>query len=87
MGATDPFLVFRTTLFVGVAVYTVLTTTGTIWRLVAVLRGDDPRKRLLRTYLGYQLATVRLRPLSGELVQLGIWVFVLAVLWYLHRLV
>jgi hypothetical protein len=87
MTELDPFNVFRTALFLGVGAYTVLTTLGTIWRVVGLLRGRDPRKRLLRSYLSYQLATVSLRPLAGELAEIACWLAALIGIWRLHDLV
>ena len=87
MGESDPFSVFRTTLFVALAVYTGLSTAGTIWHVVGVLRGHEPEKRLLRTYLGYQLVSFRVRPLAGELLQIACWIAVLFGLWWLHLLI
>lgn len=84
MNEIDPFAIFRTTLFVALAVYTVLTTAGTIWGVAVVLRGNDPRKRLLRAYLSYQLVSVRIRPLAGELLELAFWLAVLLGVWWLH---
>jgi len=84
MTTIDPFRVFRTALFIGVAAYTLVTTAGTIWRMIVVLSGRDPRKRLLRAYLSYQLVTVRLRPLAGELLGLAFWLAALLGIWWLH---
>ena len=80
----DPFAVFRTTLFCALAVYTVVTAVGTIGRVVVVLRGNDPEKRLLRAYLSYQVLSIRIRPLAGELWEIGFWVAVLLGIWWLH---
>ena len=84
MPRTDPFAVYRTTLFVALAVYTVLTTAGTAWRVTVLLRGNDPQRRLLRAYLSYQLVSFRLRPLAGELLQIAFWCTILLCLWWLH---
>jgi hypothetical protein len=84
MSPVDPFTVFRTALFAGVAAYTLLTAASTIWRVAVVLRGNDPRARLLRTYLSYQLVSVRLRPLAGELLEVTSWLAVLLGLCWLH---
>jgi len=84
MHELDPFGTFRTTLFVALAIYTVVTLAGTAWRVATLLRGTDPRKRLLRAYLGYQLVSFSLRPLAGELLQIGFWCTILLLLWWLH---
>ena len=84
MNEIDPFRIFRTTLFIALAIYTVLTTAGTIWQVTVVLRGSDPDKRLLRTYLAYQLLSFRLRPLANELAQIVFWIAALVGLWWLH---
>lgn len=80
----DPFILFRSLLFVALAAYFVITTTATVVRVTAVLAGSDPRKRLLRAYLSYQLASIRLGPLADELLQIAFWVTILVVLWWLH---
>lgn len=87
MSQLDPFYLFRTMLFVGLSVYYILATSVTIWRLVTLLRGRDRAHRLLRTVVSYQLVTIRLRPLAGELVQIGFLIVVLVVLWWAHGLV
>ncbi len=81
---SDPFYVFRTLLGVFLTIYFVLWMTTFVWRLAGVLSGDDPRKKLLRTYLQYQLVSIRLRPLAGELFEIAIWLAMLAGLWWLH---
>lgn len=84
MHELDPFATFRTTLFIALAVYTVVTTATTVWRVTVLLRGNDPRKRLLREYLSYQLVSFRLQPLAGELLQMAFWCTILLLLWWLH---
>ena len=84
VGRMDPFILFRTTLFVFLGIYTLLTMAGTMWQVLRVLRGSDPQKRLLRLYLSYQLVSIRIRPLSGELLQLGAWAALLLAVWWLH---
>ncbi|MBU0637417.1 MAG: hypothetical protein KKB50_01025 [Planctomycetes bacterium] len=84
MAEFDLFVFFRTTLFMFLAIYTLLAGAGTIWRVTRALRGDDPRNRLLRLYLSYQLASVRLRPLSGELLMIAVWALALCSIWWLH---
>jgi hypothetical protein len=84
MPRPDPFLIYRTTLFIALAAYYVVTTAGGVWRVVALLRGNDPRKRLLRTYLSYQLVSFRFRPLAGELLQIAFWCTILLVIYWLH---
>ncbi|MFH1748740.1 MAG: hypothetical protein ABIG44_17025 [Planctomycetota bacterium] len=87
MHEIDPFNIFRTTLFIGVAVYTVLSMAGTAWRAVVLLRGNHPRQRFLRVYVSYQIVTVRLRPLASELAGVGFWIAALLGIWWLHGLV
>lgn len=82
--SADPFLFYRSILFVVLTVYTIAVTVGTAVVVARLLRGDDPRHKLLRTYLSYTLVTVRLRPALGEIVQIGIWSMVLVWLWWLH---
>jgi hypothetical protein len=84
MADVDPFLVFRTALFIGLGVYTVLTLSATVLQLVRLFRGTDPSKRLLRAYVSYQLVTFRVRPLAGELTQIALWSLVLLFIWWLH---
>ena len=80
----DLFTVFRSTLFLFLAIYAALTLLSAVWRVRRVLAGTDPGKRLLRTYMAYQVVTVRLRPLAGELLQIGFWSALLVVIWWLH---
>jgi hypothetical protein len=80
----DPFKVFRSTLFLFLAIYGVLTLWSAAWRVRRLLAGTDPGKRLLRTYLAYQVVTVRLRPVGGELLQIGFWLALLVIIWWLH---
>ncbi len=82
----DLFITFRTALFVGVTIYTVLSWTMTVVQLVALARSRDPRLQFVRRYVGYQLATIRIRPLTSELVQIGLLVLMLIALWWAHRL-
>lgn len=84
MWLDEPFYWFRTAVFVGLATYYVLSVAGTIWRVAALLHGDDPRNRLLRLYLSYQLLSFRFRPLTGELLQIGLWSAILLYVWWLH---
>lgn len=80
----DPFAVFRNVLFVALAIYTVLALASTLRQAIHLLAGDAAHQRLLRAYLGYQLVSFRLRPVAGELVQIGLLGLLLAGLWYLH---
>ncbi len=82
----DAFLLFRTVLFIGVTVYTVIATLESLVRTLALLAGRDPKRRLLRAYVGYNLISFRLQPLTGELLQIGLWTTILLVLWWLHTL-
>ncbi len=82
----DAFQVFRTMLFIGVTVYTIITTLESLARAVALLAGRDPKRRLLRAYIGYNLVTFRLEPLTGELLQIAFWTTILLILWWLHTL-
>jgi len=81
----DPFVFFRTMLIVALSIYCGLMGVGTLVRLRTLLAGDEPSRRLARLYLSYQLVTIRIRPLAGELVQIGIWTAVLIALWRLHE--
>jgi hypothetical protein len=81
----DLFLVFRTVLFIGLTVYFGLTTIITIRTLYGILAGEDPRRRLLRACISYQLVTTRVKPLAGELAQIGFWIGVLVLIWYAHQ--
>ncbi len=86
MDKLDLFILFRTLLLVALTTYTVLLTAHGLRRLLGYLGGRDPQKRMLRVYLGYQLVSIRLRPLAGELCQIAFWVTMLAALWWLHRI-
>lgn len=80
----DPFLVFSTALYIGVTVYYAVMITLAGWQFGQLLAGNDPRKRLLRTYIAYQLLSFRFRPLLSELLQVLFWSVVLVLLWWLH---
>ncbi len=82
----DPFAVYRTALFVALSAYYLVTTAGAAWQVAVLLRGREPHKSLLRLYLSYQLLSVRLRPLRGELLQIAFWGTMLAVMYWLHEL-
>jgi hypothetical protein len=69
-----------------VAIYTVLSTGTTVVQLIAFARSRDPRLQLARRYLGYQLASLRIEPLAGELFQIGVLILMLIGLWWTHRL-
>ncbi|HMQ17232.1 MAG TPA: hypothetical protein PKC49_14790 [Phycisphaerae bacterium] len=84
---TDPFIFFRGLLVTLLAVYAGLALATGVARLWRLISGDDRRKRLLRTYLGYQLASLRLRPVAGELTQIAAWTILLFIVWRLHHLV
>lgn len=84
----DPFAIFRRALFIGVAIYTLVTMTGTVLRTIWLLMGVDPHKKLIRAYLSYMLVTLRLKPVLGELVEIGFWsVFLLTLYWAHQQLV
>ena len=83
----DLFTFFRTTLFIFLGLYSALLLVSTVWRLRALLSGSDSGKQMLRLYVSYQLLTIRLRPLRGELVQIAFWLTMLGVLWWLHTLI
>lgn len=83
-GDTDFFGVYCLTLYAGIIVYTVVSAGMTAVQTAALLRGAEPQRRLLRTYLLYLLVSVRLRPLAGELAQIGLLTAALGGLWWLH---
>lgn len=84
MAAPDPFILFRSVLFAALAVYTVVSAGATAWRVAVLLRGNDPRKRLLREYLSYQMFSFRVRPLADELIQIAILCGMLLLIWWAH---
>lgn len=86
-GDTDFFGVYCLTLYAGIIVYTVVAMGLTAVETAALLRGDEPQRRLLRSYLLYLLVSVRLRPLAGELIQVALLAAALGALWWLHGLV
>ncbi len=87
MSDLDAFQLFRTMLFIGVTVYTVVVTLESALRAVALLAGRDPTRRLLRAYIGYNLLSFRIAPLAGELLQIAFWTTILLTLWWLHTLI
>jgi hypothetical protein len=86
-GEFDLFIFFRMTLFVFVGIYSILMLLSTIRRLIALLAGDDPRKNMLRLYVSYNLLTIRIAPLRGELIQIAFWSAGLLLVWWLHTLI
>ena len=84
MADLDLFYTFRTAIFIGVAVYSGISLASTAWFLVAYLRSDDPRMRFVRRYVTYQLASVRLTPLAGELFQMVLLLAALGSIWWAH---
>ncbi len=84
MSSLEPFYLFRTSLFVAVSVYTGLSLFSSITRVVGILRGTDPRTRLLRAIVAYELLSFRLRPLTGELLGISLWFAALLFVWWLH---
>lgn len=87
MPELELFTFFRTILFVFLAAYSILLLSTSIWQLTALFSGSDPKKQMFRLYVSYQLLTIRLRPLRGELIQIAFWLMVLGSLWWLHTLV
>ncbi|MFQ6048800.1 MAG: hypothetical protein ACE5K7_05500 [Phycisphaerae bacterium] len=87
MSKFDPFIFFRTALFVFLAIYSVLSLGSTVWRLKGLFAGGQATKRMLRLYVSYQLLTIRLRPARSELAQIVFCLMLLSVLWWLHRLI
>lgn len=81
----DPFLIYQWALMLLVTIYYTVVTVVAVWQIAVVLRGSDPRRRMLRLYLSYQLVTIRVRPLASELTQIAVWSAALAALWWAHR--
>jgi len=87
MTEPDLFIFFRTLLFLFLGAYSLLLLASGLWRLRLLLSGPQTPRQLLRLYLSYQLLTIRLRPLRGELLQIGLWTLMLCLVWWLHTLV
>lgn len=85
MPELDLFFTFRTAMFVGVAIYSGISLAGTLWFVVSFLRSDDAHMRFVRRYVTYQLASVRIAPLSGELFQIALVLGALGSVWWAHR--
>lgn len=83
----DLFILFRTLLFVFLTIYAVLTLASTIARVWALFAGADSARQVLRLYVSYQLLTIQLKPVRGELAQMAFWAMMLGVLWWLHTLI
>lgn len=80
----DLFEFFSAIVFVFVTIYYTLVFTFAGINIARILRGEDSHKRLLRTYISYQLATVRVVPLLSELLQILLWCLILVGIWYLY---
>jgi hypothetical protein len=87
MAEFDPFIFFRELLVTFLTIYTLLVLTSTIWRLKRLFAGEQPDKQILRLYVSYQMLTIRLAPLRGELLQIGFWLVILLCVWWLHTLI
>ena len=87
MAEFDLFIFFRTALVIFATVYSVLMFSSGIWRLVDVFGGGDPKKQMLRLYMSYQLLTIRLSPVRGELIQITLWLILLVCIWRAHSLI
>jgi hypothetical protein len=87
MPELDLFAFFRSTLVVFLTIYSLLLLSSGIWRLVGLFRGSDQSKQMLRLYVSYQMLTIRLAPLRGELIQIAFWLALLALLSWLHTLI
>jgi hypothetical protein len=81
----DPFDVFRTVLFVAVSAYYLAVTVATVVQMTVLLSGNEPHKRMLRSYMAYALLSFRIRPLLGEIVPILFWILALVLLWYGHQ--
>lgn len=80
----DLFELYSAALFIFVMIYYALVFGFAGWHVARILRGADKHKRLLRTYITYQLVTVRVAPLATELLQILLWCFILTGIWYLY---
>lgn len=80
----DLFYTFRTAVFAGLVIYAVLSLSATVWQVVAYLRSDDPKVRWVRRYVTYQLVSMRLSPLAGELFQITLLLAALGTIWWAH---
>ncbi len=87
MHGFDLFAFYRATLFLFLGTYTLLLTVSGVWQLVRLLAGPERHKEFLRTYVAYQLVTMRVRPVRGELLQIAFLVGALGGLWYLHTVI
>ena len=84
MGDFDLFYFFRFVLAVTLSVYFAMVVGVGLWRLRVLLAGNEPHRHLLRAYLSYQLVSLRLRPLRGELVQIGLLLAAFILVCWLH---
>jgi hypothetical protein len=87
MAGFDLFIFFRTMLVVFLMIYGLLVLGSGIWRLTGLFAGHDPGRQMLRLYVSYQVLTIRLAPLRGELLQIALWLVVLFCVWWLHGLI
>jgi len=87
MAEFDLFIFFRTMLVTFLTIYALLVLSSTLWRLTRLFSGEQPDKQILRLYMSYQMLTIRLEPVHGELLQIGFWLLILLCLWWLHTLI
>jgi hypothetical protein len=83
----EPFIVFRSALFAALTIYYTVMVLATGLMMLRWLRGEDPYRRLLRTYVSYSMCSIRLRPLAGELLEIAFWTTILVVIWWLHQVI
>ncbi len=84
MWALDVFEIYRTALFLALTLYYAVIMAASGWHIAGLLRGDDPTRRLLRVYLGYQVVSIRLRTFTPELLQMAAWLAGLGLVYWAH---
>lgn len=80
----DVFYSFRWILGCALGGYFVLTIVLAVSRLAGALRGSGRTQDFARLCASYAVVSIRVRPVSGELVEIAIWLAVLAFLWGAH---
>ncbi len=87
MAEFDLFIFFRTMLVTFLTIYALLVLSSTLWRLKRLFAGERPDRQMLRLYVSYQMLTIRLGPVRGELLQFGFWLLIVLYVSWLHTLI
>jgi hypothetical protein len=81
----DLFETYRFLLATACTIYALIVTARSLWGWVEYLSSPDRMTSVMRRYAIASLLRIRLRRFTGEFLQIGFWLIVLAALLDLHR--